>query len=457
MDVQLPLVSKAWQAIKNLISGQTNVSADSDSVEGKLSLKEITQLYPRNTPIQSEIEKCLLYNPIKPGNQPINSSLDESEAKVNQASTSVIDGKLTNNLSTPSQPFSKQNQEPRSQVENTSSASKSLFIGRDTQQQKVVDAINRWKNNKGELTAIIGPFGSGVSSFLNQFHNQYHQTEPVTYLSFYHAALSAKEAIANLCYCFNITDEPKSITAAISLINQQESHIIIIDDLHKLMLRMMGNYQALVTFATIIMETRQQHCWILGCETYVWHRLSSQYSITNFVKIIVRLDYFSALEFRDIVESKTAQIGLKLTLDSDDENEKSAVEQLSKQLHQVSGGHSKLACILLFNALAEDGNHPLSLQPICTPDTTTLKQCSDEDLFSLAELYVHGGLRIFQHAEIFACSVEQSSLKLEYLSRQGLLKAHYSKQDFAQHYYAIAPSLTRIIANHLLNHNKLYL
>ncbi len=438
MDVQLPRVSKAWQSIKNLISGQSTSSHDGDSIEGKLSLKEISQLYPRDTTILSEVEKCLLYHPIRTDLQPLANKLAESVTLDTQ------DVQLIQ-------------QSNQQQIETPLQAENSQFIGRDVQQKKVSDAISRWQNNKGELTAVIGPFGSGVSSFLNQFHHQYHQQVPVTYVSFYHAALTTKEAIANLCYCFNITDEPKSITEAIALINQQDSHIIIIDDLHKLMLRMMGNYQALVTFATVIMETRQQHCWILGCETYVWHRLSSQYSITNFVKIIVRLEYFSLLEFRDVIQAKTANISLTLTSDGNEETEKAAFEQLTKQLHQVSGGHSKLACVLLFNALTEDPNHPLSIKPICTPDLATLKQCTDEDLFSLAEIYVHGGLRIFQHAEIFATSIEQSSLKLEYLSRQGLLKPHYSKLDFAQHYYVIPPTLTRLIASHLVNHNKLYL
>ncbi|GIU48274.1 hypothetical protein [Shewanella sp. KT0246] len=456
MDVQFPLVAKAWQTIKSLLSGQAPISSDSDSIEGKLSLKEITQLYPRNKPIASEVEKSLLYNPIRPDRQFRTDSTFISSTEPTAELSSELSSELSADIGS-DQHLQKLSEQTNQNLVTRSLAYDSLFIGRDIQRQKVIDAITRWQNNKGELTAVIGPFGSGVSSFLNQFHYQYHLTEPVTYLSFYHAALSTKEAIANLCYCFNITDEPKSITAAISLINQQDSHIIIIDDLHKLMLRMMGNYQALVTFATVIMETRQQHCWILGCETYVWHRLSSQYSITNFVKTIIRLDYFSLLELRDVIQCKTTNIGLILTHDGNEDAEKTAFEQLTKQLHQVSGGHSKLACVLLFNALTEDPNHPLSIEPICTPDTTTLKQCSDEDLFSLAELYVHGGLRIFQHAEIFATSVEQSSLKLEYLSRQGLLKAHYSKQDFAQHNYVITPTLTRLIATHLVNHNKLYL
>ncbi|WP_144210709.1 ATP-binding protein [Shewanella donghaensis] len=400
MDVQLPLISKAWQHVKALIGIDTHALVNEDDIEGKLSLKAIAQCYPSHS-AQSEIDKKLLYTPLIPG------------------------------------------------IDN--------FIGRDSQQQQLTDAIERWQNNKGELTAVIGPFGCGVSSFLNQFHQQYAQEHTVTYLSFYHGVLTTKEAIANLCYCFNITEAPTSITAAIALINQLPRHIIIIDDLHKLMLRMMGNYQALVTFATMLMETRQHHCWILGCETFVWHRLSSQYSITNFVKSIITLDYFSQQDLADLLKQKTSQISLQLTDTNDEETNNSLFDNMAKQLHQASDGHPKLACVLLLQALVNDGNSPITLNPISQPDLSSLKQCIDEDLFSLAELYVHGGLRVFQHAEIFATSIEHSSLKLEYLARQGLVKAHYSKQDFAQHYYLITPTLTRIIAMHLLNHNKLYL
>ncbi|MFS1437510.1 ATP-binding protein [Shewanella sp. 10N.286.48.A6] len=400
MDIKLPILSTAWQKIKTLLGLEHHALLDEDNIEGKLSLKALANHYPNSSPA-SEAEQILLYSPLIAG----------------------VD----------------------------------TIIGRDTQRQKVTDAIERWQQQKGELTAVIGPFGAGISTLLNQFHQQYTHSYNVTYLSFYHGVLSTKEAIANLCYCFNITDEPNSITAAIAVINQQPQQIIIIDDLHKLMLRMMGNYQALVTFATILMETRQHHCWILGCETFVWHRLSSQYSITNFVKSIIKMDYFTQQELSEILKQKTDKIPLKINNLSPEEASNGAFDSLCKQLHQASDGHPKLASVLLHAAMVDDGNSPINLSPISSPDLSSLKQCIDEDLFSLAELYVHGGLRVFQHADIFATSIEHSSLKLEYLARQGLVKAHYSKQDFAQHYYFITPTLTRIIAMHLLNHNKLYL
>ncbi|WP_119968409.1 ATP-binding protein [Shewanella japonica] len=444
MDVQLPQITQAWIKLKALLMGQPAIIADAESAEGKLSLKDIARIYPHHHP-KATVEKTLLYNPIKADLAKDSHAADKDVAALPEAKNAK--------------------HKIKQQVDISPLSEHTRFIGREHQFIQLTDSVTRWQQNKGELTAVTGPAGSGVSSFLNQFHHWFltqqatRQTEAVhiTYLSFYHAALTTKETIANLCYCFNINDAPASITAAIALINKQPAHVIIIDDLHKLMLRMMGNYQALVTFATILMETRQRHCWVLGCETYVWHRLSSQYAITNFVKFVIKLDYFGLSEFRDVIQSRIAQIGLHITDNQDDDAEKLAFEQLTKQLHQATGGHSKLACVLIFHALIQDDNHPLTIAPLCLPDLTSLKQCSDDDLFSLAELYVHGGLRIFQHAEIFACSIEQSALKLEYLCRQGLIKAHYSKQDFAQHYYVITPTLTRLIASHLVNHNKLYL
>ncbi|WP_351075690.1 ATP-binding protein [Shewanella sp. CAL98-MNA-CIBAN-0140] len=364
------------------------------------------------------------------------------------------------------------------------------FVGRETQISQITDVMNQWRNHHGEISAIVSPAGAGRSSFLGQLPHLlqiiYAQDAKNTLtpavkplpaqwllMSFYQAPLSPNEAIAHVCYCFGITP-PTTITETIAAINQQPPQLIMIDDMHKLMLRVMGNYQALVTFATIVMETRKHHCWIISCEKFAWQRLSAQYQIHHFIKHVIQLDYFNATELATIQTKKLLDLGLisndfipkshllrKVQTNNDQANAVNPYNDQLKQLCTISQGHPKLATLLLQYSLAHQvdissDNRPSHGIDICRINSSALQQCKDNDLFSLAEIYIHGGLRVAQHGHIFAITIEQSSLQLEYLARQGLIVAQYSQQDFAEHFYFITPTLSEIIASHLVNNNKLF-
>ncbi|KVX01200.1 hypothetical protein [Shewanella frigidimarina] len=397
------------------------------------------------------------------------------------------------------------------------------FVGREAQTKQISDVINLWCNHHGEISAIVAPAGAGLSAFLGQIpsllanintQQQDASTSKVkplpekgVIMSFYNAPLSASDAIANVCYCFDMqppaTMTDTTITDIIIAINKLPAQLIVIDDLHKLMLRMMGNAQALVTFATIVMETRKHHCWILGCEKFAWQRLSTQYQITHFIKHVITFDYFNAKELASIQTKQLVDLGLisdDYLILKTDEAEPNQTQNLSeathtesekdddvnpyddqlKQLHMISQGHPKLAKLLLQYSLTHQAdiaqsssnnksdngsknnsskvtdNNSKQCTDICKVNASVLPLCQDNDLFSLAEIYIHGGLRVAQHAHIFAQTIEQSSLQLAYLARQGLIIAQYSQRDFAQHFYFITPALSKIIASHLVNNNKLF-
>ena len=233
-----------------------------------------------------------------------------------------------------------------------------------------------------------------------------------------------------------------------------------------------------MTFATILMETRRQHCWILGCEYFVWQRLSSQYQITQFIPNIIRFDYFNESELALYVEQLKIHQHIpvsieekipKQTSSSNETAQTGAAELVSllnkelSSLHNYSGGHPKLAWILISDFLMHITQARENIeangaerQHLKSLDTNNLSACNDNNLFSLCEIYVHGGLTVTQHANIFALSLEKSTLTLEYLMRQGLLSAQYSTLDFAAHFYTITPALTKIVAQHLVN-NKLFM
>ncbi|MCW3173208.1 hypothetical protein [Shewanella subflava] len=347
----------------------------------------------------------------------------------------------------------------------------SPLLGRELALEQINNAIELWRKQQGELSAITAPFGAGLSHFINNIIHSQQGAEPILWLSFYRAPLSTKDAISSLFSCFNIHHEPQSITDAISLINTQPAKIIFIDDMHKLMLRRMGNYQALVTLATILMETRQQHCWIMGCETYVWQRLSSQYQITHFFKTVVHLSYFNQPALKTLLSLHLTDLGITLpaqnAVKTDDNTantdpldvELTAIEELSKTLMVISQGHPKLALLVLKRSLESLPIKQLSNLPakeLISVDTQALNHLNEESLFALAEIYIHGGLTVENLSIIFNISIEKSSLTLEFLNRQGLIIPQYCEDDFARHYYQITPALTKIVAMHLVNHNKLF-
>ena len=110
---------------------------------------------------------------------------------------------------------------------------------------------------------------------------------------------------------------------------------------------------------------------------------------------------------------------------------------------------------LLF-AMEELDNKLIGLQPFSSLDASVIKTCNEEELFSLAEIFVHGVLDHVEHEALFRIGAEQSMLRLERLCRAGILQRIRTNEHFTSNSYYLSPILAQAIVQHLVISNRLY-
>jgi len=234
--------------------------------------------------------------------------------------------------------------------------------------------------------------------------------------------------------------------------------VIIIDDGHMLLSRKMGNMAAVQTIGAILVATQHCHCWIVGCAKQAWRRLSFLYQSDRFFNRIVELDYFSASEMCEIIERRFYGLGYewceRLELEEDKPD---PMPMRFKQLHDLSNGLPEMAFFFLLFAMEKEPDaDAFRLSQFSHLDTSVIKSCSEEELFSLAEIFVHGVMTHVEHETLFRISPEQSLLRLERLCRAGILHRIATDEHYTSNSYYLSPILAQAMVSHLVLSNRLY-
>lgn len=322
------------------------------------------------------------------------------------------------------------------------------YVGREQAFDSLSQAVVDWREGRGNLSVVVGPPGSGVTSSLNQLREQ---PEPVTYLSLPHRPCSTADVMRLLQSVFELESPPANTSAAIDTINAQPKRIILLDDGHRLLARKMGNGAALQTLGAVLLATQRHHCWILGCARQAWRRLCFLYDSQRLFSRVVEIDYFNQAELSQSVEARLYGLGYQWALRANlPEGSRDPLAAHFKLLHDHAEGHPQLAYFLLLQALSVDTHQNLLLlDDIPRLDISSLKQCGEDELFSLAEIYTHGGLEKVEHETLFRLGPDQSLVRLEQLRHQGLLERVDSS-------YRLAPLMAQATVQHLVNANRLY-
>lgn len=331
------------------------------------------------------------------------------------------------------------------------------FVGRTLELDQIADALTEWRAGRGSLTAIIAPHGAGLTTLLNQARHLIQGDEELSYLSLAERIHSSADALRTINSIFELDPQPLSVAEMILAINKMPRRVIMIDDAHMLLARSMGNQAAVQTIGALLVATQVQHCWIIGCAKQAWRRLSFLYQTDHFFNRLIELDYFSLEELSEIIERRFYGLGYEWSARIALEQEKSdpMIERF-RQLHSLSNGLPEMAFFFLLFAMSEMDGKIIKLQPFSSLDTSAIKSCSEEELFSLAEIFVHGVLDHVEHEALFRISSEQSMVRLERLCRTGILQRIRTNEHYASNSYYLSPILAQAVVQHLVISNRLY-
>ena len=332
------------------------------------------------------------------------------------------------------------------------------FVGREEALERLVDALNDWRNERAGLTAVVAPHGAGITSLLNQVRSEIASTETLSCLSLAKKPCSAADALRLINCIFQFEQQPETTAEMILAIKNSPPRVIIIDDGHMLLSRKMGNLAAVQTIGAVLVATQHCHCWIIGCAKQAWRRLSFLYQSDRFFSKILELEYFSAVELREVIERRFYGLGYEWFARSEQEKDKSdpMIEKF-KQLHDISEGLPAMAFFILLFAIETDSEQSkLKLSTFSHLDNSVIKSCSVEEMFSLAEIFVHGVMDHADHETLFRISPEQSLLRLERLCRLGILNRIATDEHYTSNSYYLSPILAQAMVSHLVLSNLLY-
>lgn len=366
----------------------------------------------------------------------------DKEAAVEAVYWSLKD--LFNAIATPEQPAPSAVQEAFSGA--TLAAKDPRFIGREDALEKLNSALSDWRSGHASMVSIQGPQGAGISSLLAQISTLIQANEVLVSERFCKRLRDTADVLNLFARTLGLSDTPSSVDELIEILQQTEPRIILLDDAHLLAFRVMGTRTAVHTFGSILVASQPRHLWILGFRRHAWRRLSYLHQADRYFSHNIELDYFSSDELKAVITQRFVNAQIEIDWPAQDWN----------RLHQYSRGKLDLAFFysqLLATELPTDDERPGILRPV---DLSLLKSLEMEDLFSLAELAVHGNLLCDEHQQIFRERTDGSLMHLEHLCNRGLVERFAPVCGDATPQYRITPILSGLIAEHLYKVNYLY-
>lgn len=320
------------------------------------------------------------------------------------------------------------------------------FIGREAAFETLGAAMNEWRAGRASMAVVHGPQGAGISSLLAQIPILAQPNERLVNARFCDRLRETTDVIQMLAQALDLDQVPASADELVDVLQQIEPRIIVLDDAHLLAFRVMGSHAAIRGLGAIMVTSQPRHLWIVGCHRYAWQRLVYLYQADRYFSHAIELDFLTTDELQQTITRRFNTIRTEIDWPNQD----------WQRLHAYSRGKPDLAFLYsrLLNAEINSANEQHNV--LRAIDLTVLKSLGMDDLFTLAELAVHGNLRNDEHQLIFRGHIESGRMRLEALRHYGLIERLDSACGDQNSRYRISPLLSGLIADYLYKANYLY-
>ncbi len=346
-----------------------------------------------------------------------------------------------------------------------------LFVGRESEHQVFKKVIKSWRQRRTVMVAVVGADGSGKTTFLNRLEEDLSASDKVARISIDKRVRSEEDLIGLLTKGFGINTDCQTVDELASRLAKLPRRVVLVDNGHNLMLRVIGATKVVKGFLAILLATRGRLLWVVSFKDHAWRRLDYQYGLASSFTNLIRIPYFSEEEMRAALSLRLDASGLILagtgdpaptadgdyTLAEDMTEKKTALDRFGSELFSLSRGN--MFATLFYWGLStqyDEAVRGVKVQPFKSVDHSLLRELADIYQFTLAELLVHGGLTPEEHGELFQCDQLESRLILDYLIQQRLvLKAAPTGGDI-QDIYRVDPIFYTLVSSTLESAHILY-
>lgn len=338
-----------------------------------------------------------------------------------------------------------------------------FMVGREQPLEQLEDIFGRWQQGKTCSVAITGPEGSGKSSLLNCFESEFGAKAKILRREFKLRLQNEAQVLDLLRQWFEAGEEVDSLTALVEHILARPRCIIIAEEGHNLLLRVIGGRGAVQAFFRVLVATRGHCLWLISFRKHPWQRLDDQFQISQYFTHQISTLFHDQKQIEEALMLRQRTSGYPLVFlgesDKDDPEaaQKALQEAFFRELFEAGGGNIEAA--LYFWLLCLDYDPESNQLQICSVgrlDHGYLRKLDRLYLFSLAEILCHGGLNVAEHARIFRLDPLKSRLTLDYLQQLTLLEQKPAADTVNGERYVLSPIFYKAVTSTLESMHILY-
>ncbi len=306
-----------------------------------------------------------------------------------------------------------------------------FLVGKEDHLESLRELFHRWQEGRLCSIAVVGPNGSGKTSLINCFQSELGNQIPVHRLDIDHRLRGESQLIELCSQWFELPSVPKNLIELEEQLRQLPPAVIIIENIHRLLLRNTGGLESIRAFLGLVLASRRRLLWVVTCRKYPWQRMQYLLQVDRYFSHQLQTLLGTQTEMRDalMLRLQTSSYPAKfLKNDHGKAMKKNGLDQNALQerffadLFAASRGNMQAALYYWLLCLDYDKTiESLTVRPLGKLDYSSLRSLDRQQFYTLAEIIAHGELNADEHASIFACDSLRSRMLLDHLVQLNLL------------------------------------
>jgi hypothetical protein len=305
-----------------------------------------------------------------------------------------------------------------------------FLVGRSPETQAIMQARKLWQEGRSVSVLISGQRGSGKTSLLNCIAAELGNVDVIR--GQFHDRLTTVDGLHAFLADLLGLDTPEALLETL----QEKPRILIIEELERTFLRVIGGYEAIRALQALIAATCHSTLWILAINQVAYKHLNRVTGLSQ--RFTHRIQTASAnrenLENAIMVRHNLSGLRLRFSARHEAPSRWRALqqrltgaqppqEQFFEALARQSAGVYRTALEMWQAHVETVEAGVVYLEPITIPDLGPIvDELEPDDLFTLVAILQHGSLKTAEHAQIFAGAEGASETSLRDLMSRELLE-----------------------------------
>jgi len=320
-----------------------------------------------------------------------------------------------------------------------------FLVAREDELEDLEDIFQRWQAGKACSVALIGPEGSGKTSLINCFENQFGSRGEFLRTEIRNRLQSEADVLHFFRQWLGIEEELSSLDDLVAHLLARPRRILVVEDGHYLGLRVIGGYRAVRAFLFVLMATRRHCLWLVAFRKFPWARLDHQLGISQYFTHQVRTLFHDQEEIREAILLRHRTSGLPLAIEADaeepaEEAQAAAESRFFRELFEASSGSIQAAIYFwLLSVSYDEKAKAIKVAPLGKPEYEFIRALGRDYLFALAEVISHGGLTTAEYCDIFRQEPLEGRMLLDYLAQLNILQVEGGETAKTPQSYSLHP------------------